>query len=139
MRALLKDADDEMKESADDVAREIDGYPLALSHAAGYISTHNITCKDFLKIYRDMQLARNLNRSTISLSVIPYYQSNLEDVWTISLKMLSKESRKVLDISAFLDPDQIQAQIIEKVALFTGQPDTEEANRQPDGGGGHMH
>lgn len=115
-RELLASAGEDVTEDADKVASEIDGYPLALSHAAGYITTHHITCTDFLELYLDLQHARTVNRDSVSLSVFPEYGHNLEDVWTISLKNLPIESREVLNVTAFLNPDEIQFEILQNLA-----------------------
>lgn len=115
LESLLKDSDSSVRAGADALADEIDGYPLALSHVAGYIVTHHTTCRDFLDLFRDLKFARSVNRSSISLSSLPQYEFTLEDVWTMSLKNISPRASEILSVTAFLNPDGIQQDIIESI------------------------
>lgn len=116
LQYLLKDADEDLKQGADTLATEIDGHPLALSHAAGYIVTHHATCTEFLDLFRDLQLKRAVDKSSVSLSSLPEYRFTLEDVWTMSLTKLPEDEQEILNIAAFLNPDSIQQEIIESLA-----------------------
>lgn len=51
----------------------------------------------------------------MSLSVFSEYEHILEDVWTISPKRLSLESRETLNVAAFLNPDEIQHNMLQRL------------------------
>ena len=67
-----------------------------------------------IQLYTDLQQARILNQDSRCLSVLPNYERDLEDIRIISLRKLSIESQKVLNVTAFLNPDEVQQNLLHK-------------------------
>lgn len=78
------------------------GYPLALGQIAGFIRTNGCSLQDFLKIYEDKK-----SSSAITSQPVKDYHANLATVWDLSFSSIDEQSKTILEIFAFLDPDSL--------------------------------
>ena len=103
---LRKSLPDVVAASADhdlvQVSTMFQGYPLALGQVAGFIGTYGCSLHDFLKIYEDKK-----SSSAIAELPVKDYHANLTTVWDLSFSSLDDNSRTILEIFSFLDPDSL--------------------------------
>lgn len=92
-----------------DISDTFHGYPLALAQAAGFIRTGGCPLADFLKIIQDRK------SSTIVASMpISDYHATLLTVLDLSFQSLNTQSRKILEVLVYLDPDSVSYELLEK-------------------------
>ncbi|KAJ8116525.1 hypothetical protein ONZ43_g4421 [Nemania bipapillata] len=113
------------EDAAKDLSLTLGGHPLAIVHFVGYISRSQCPID---QISRDLN--QRLKSSQIWNMVDAYgsldaraYEHSLKTVWNLALNRLTDDSRLLLELTAFLDPDHTQ------VELFVGPTsgDTEDA------------
>ena len=92
-----------------DISYTFHGFPLALAQAAGFIRTGGCPLADFLAIIND----KKSSAAIASLPVSDYHATTLT-VWDLSFQSLNSQSRKILEILAYLDPDSVPLEILER-------------------------
>ena len=85
------------------VAKRLGGLPLAISQAAAYIQSQELTYLEFLDICEVESMASDFRQ--IKLGYNQEYPHTLSTVW--ALDSLDPNSKTLLNVLAFLDPDCI--------------------------------
>lgn len=98
---------------ANELAKEIDGLPLALEQAGAYINAMSVTFERYLTNYRE---ARNrIEFLDKQHPVTGDYDSTVATTWMVNFMEVEKESSASADLlrfSSFLDPDCIPFELI---------------------------
>ena len=95
------------------LSENLGGLPLAITHFAGYVAQSQCTLEHILDQLRPRFKASQVWSSEVNLSASPFAQT-LSTVWDLAWQRLTPNARKILDIMAFLNPDEIP------VGLFLG-------------------
>ena len=85
------------------VAKRLGGLPLAISQAAAYIQSQDMTYSEFLEICEVESMAADFRQ--VKLGYNQEYPHTLSTVW--ALDSLDPRSKTLLNVLAFLDPDCI--------------------------------
>ena len=105
--------------SEDDTARQISdalgGVPLAISQMAGIIRRQDLALSEFFELYTDHEECANLYGKKFNTKLVTYRHS-LSTVW--AYEKLNPQSRQLLELITFLDPDVIGEDLME--LLFDG-------------------
>lgn len=92
---------------AGEIAKRAERLPLALSLIAGYVMVSHCTLGDFVDLWNERQ--KNIRKSSQSpRGLVSETDEAMETLWDIGLREVTSDARKLLNILAFLDPDQIQ-------------------------------
>ena len=130
-RCDREDADAEERDAAAQLARELDGLPLALEQAAAYIAAgHGLTFRRYLESYR----SEGLKRLEARRPALGKYPRSVVSTWAANFDAVEKESpaaADVLRLSAFLAPDAIPFELLTGGASELG-PEVEAALSQAD-------
>jgi hypothetical protein len=86
-----------------EVSDMIGGLPLAIIHIGGYISES----KHRLSYFRDFFKSRWQRYAWGGKSVVEQYHKRLEIVWDLALDELPANARQLINIMAYLNPDEI--------------------------------
>jgi hypothetical protein len=100
------------REQAEQLAGELGGYPLAIAHYAGYALTSRITLSELLATFEKRNRSAEI-WSNHSNSSIMQYEQRLKTVFDETLAGLTVESRELLDVLAFLNPDNIPLDLLQ--------------------------
>jgi len=122
---------------AEAVATELGCLPLALEQAGAYVARHHITFKDYLALLKS---SRKKLLSTPSPGGTKYPQP-VATTWWVSEQQLSPAARAILQMTAFLAPDEIprdlflkNSEVIAEAAAMAGKDPltAPEPSAQPD-------
>jgi len=109
----------ELRSAAETLVAEMDGLPLAIDQAAGYIEERRCSVQDYLRLYQERRrdvLARK-NRGS------PYYEETVATTWELSFARIREENpaaAELLRFCAFLAPDTIPEELITEGAQYLG-------------------
>jgi hypothetical protein len=97
--------EDEQHASA--ISKNFGGLPLALTQIGGFIKQRKMSLKEFLPLYER-------HSAKIDARKIPGsdYEHTLNTVWDVSLKKLTENSTRLLNLLSFFDPDGISEDIL---------------------------
>ncbi|KAI8158984.1 hypothetical protein K4K49_004321 [Colletotrichum sp. SAR 10_70] len=98
--------DDEDFELAADIVKILDGLPLAISMVVGYVKESRCTLSDFLEMWEEKESRSRKPRKT-SMSSGENVNTTVDSLWDIGIREVPSNSRKLLNILAFLSPDRI--------------------------------
>jgi len=107
-------------EAAAELADELGDLPLALAQAAAYVDTRSMTIHTYLESYRDPVLAHRLRDIGLNSAEYP---ASVARTWLLSIRQLSDERRaavELLQLCAFLDPDDIDLDLFSAGSAETG-------------------
>ena len=107
-------------EAAGDLAGELGDLPLALAQAAAYIDARAVTIGGYLALYRDPVLARRLRDEGLDAGEYP---ASVARTWLLTVEQLSNDrpaAVELLRLCAFLDPDDIDVDVLAAGAAQTG-------------------
>jgi tetratricopeptide (TPR) repeat protein len=110
-----KAADD--AERASDLAKILDGLPLALEQAAAYISHRRISLSDYV---RDWERERDAVLSWFDPTVMQY-PASMAVTWQKTADELGPTPRALLRLCAFLAPDPIPVEMFEEGKDFVDE------------------
>jgi hypothetical protein len=102
--------DNELKEeteAARKIVKRIDQLPLGINQAANLILNDSCTFSEFLEAYSNRELIEDSEEVRL-ISHGSTYQYSLRTVWNMNFDRLSKDSRSLIKLMSFLDPDRIQ-------------------------------
>jgi tetratricopeptide (TPR) repeat protein len=105
------DAEAAERVAATELARELDGLPLALEQASAYIVERKATFQRYLDSYR----TRGLKLVEARLPALGRYAKSVATTWAANFEAAEAESpaaADVLRLSAFLAPDAIPLQLL---------------------------
>lgn len=110
----LTGVDVEDEDDAEDLARRnthlLGGIPLAISQMAGIIRRQELSLAEFHDLYTDAAEHPDLYETKISDASTRGYAHSISTVWAI--EKLKPEARKLLELIAFLDADNIQEDLL---------------------------
>ena len=133
-RCGRQEAEAEERDAARELARELDGLPLALEQAAAYIVDETkATFRRYLEGYR----RRGLELAPSTRPGPGGYPESVVSTWAANFDAVQEESQAAADVlrfSAFLAPDAIPFELLTRGAPQLGPPVQEafaEANGDP--------
>ncbi|KAF2118386.1 P-loop containing nucleoside triphosphate hydrolase protein [Lophiotrema nucula] len=95
------------------------GYPLGLSQVAGFTRSGGSSLENFELLLQDQKSSS----ATSSLPVDDYHQT-LSKTWELLLGSLCPESRLILDILVYLDPDSVPYELFREGSKDLGSGET---------------
>ena len=107
--------------AAAELAAGLGDLPLALAQAAAFIDTRSVTIGGYLALYRDPALARRLRDEGLESEEYP---ASVARTWLLSLEQLAGErpgAVELLRLCAFLDPDDIDLDLVAAAAVQEGE------------------
>ena len=131
-RCGRQDAEAAERAAATDLARELDGLPLALEQAAAYIVERRATFQRYLESYR----TRGLKLVDARLPALGQYPKSVATTWAANFEAVEEESPAAADVlrfSAFLAPDAIPFELLTRGALGTRASGAAEPSPGPRG------
>lgn len=100
--------DTKNRSTLEEISTTFHGYPLALAQAAGFIRHGGCSIYEFLSIFRDEK-----HSSAIASIPVEDYHATLFTVWNLSFQSLSPQSRQILEMMVYLDPDSVPYELLE--------------------------
>lgn len=90
------------RKNALEISKSLGGLPIALTQIGGFIRQRKLRLQDFLPLYER-------NRTKIDARKAPGedYEHTLRTVWYVSFEKLTEDSTRLLNVLAFLEPDNI--------------------------------
>ena len=106
-------------ELAEELARELGFFPLALEQAGAFISENQTNFEDYLKSYRK----RRLELLGLHAPVLGDYKDTVATTWAINFAEVEKYpvSANLLRFSAFLWPQMVPLELFEKGGAELGE------------------
>jgi hypothetical protein len=102
------------------ISEILGGVPLAISQMAGVIRRQDLTMSEFLELYMDHEEHASLYGTKFDTNLVTYKHS-LSTVW--ALEKLKPQSRQLLELMLFVDPDVIGEELLMEVAAELLQVD----------------
>lgn len=106
---------------AEMLSSELGGLPLALVHYIGYCVASHLSLGELISTFQQRAMLAEVWSFNSNESVMQY-ERTLSTVWDDLLESLDSETRDLLDVLAFLNPDCISED------LLRGKPDTASGN-----------
>ncbi|KAK3336258.1 hypothetical protein B0T19DRAFT_34270 [Cercophora scortea] len=97
---------------AENVTELLEGLPLALSMVAGYCRASRASLEDFLELWDEREMFQSKIKQPNELITDYGLNHSVERIWEISISELTVHARNLLEILAFLDPDNIQKELL---------------------------
>jgi tetratricopeptide (TPR) repeat protein len=122
-RCGRQDAQAEERDAARELARELDGLPLALEQAAAYIYETKVPFQRYLESYR----RRGLQLLEARWPASGRYPKSVVSNWAATFEAVQAESpaaAAILRFSAFLSPDDIPFELVRQAATDLKTPAT---------------
>ncbi|KAK3361282.1 P-loop containing nucleoside triphosphate hydrolase protein [Lasiosphaeria ovina] len=101
----------------EEISTAFHGYPLALAQAAAFIRNGGCSLSDFLGIFQDKK-----HSSAIASIPVEDYHATLFTVWDLSFQSLGAQSRQILEMLVYFDPDSIPYKLLEKGYFYMANP-----------------
>lgn len=117
--ALLREVSGEHDDAAGrELVSELGGLPLALHQAGSYVAENPIGLPEYLTLYRR-------HRSRLHyLGSAPDYDLRVGTVWEVSFRMLPETAQTMVNVLAWLAPEEIPLDLLLRQAAVDGVPDT---------------
>lgn len=96
--------------SAKQVVELVGRLPLAISMIVGYVKVSRCTLADFLEMWEERETGTKEKRK-IDVDGIDI-DTAIDSLWAIGIREVRVNSRRLLDILSFLDPDTIQKSLL---------------------------
>jgi len=94
------------QEKAKEITNTLGGLPLALNQIGGFIVQRKLPLQDFLRLYQ-----RNSSKIDAMKTGISGYDHTLSTVWEMSMNKPSGDSRILLSLLPYLQPDAVDEAI----------------------------
>ncbi|KAG8420118.1 hypothetical protein J3459_011367 [Metarhizium acridum] len=94
------------KKAAQELSTSLGGLPLAIAHFAGYVARSQCPLDQICSSLNN-RIKSSQIWNTSNLLQHGDYEMTLNTVWDLAFRRLSRDSRKLLEFLAFLDPDQV--------------------------------
>ena len=112
---------DSEKEAAESLSQALGGLPLAMTHFAGYVTKSQCTIQQILNSFHDRAKSSQVWTAE-SVESASMYTHTLATVWDLAWRRLSSDSKILLEMMSFLDPDGIPEE------MFIGSDETPTAS-----------
>jgi len=99
------------KTEASLIVRELGCLPLAVEQAAAYIRE---TLKDIFKYLSSYRRSQRSHHERLSKANRNYYDKSIATTWNLSFNQLTRDASDLLGLIAFLNPDGILTDFLEK-------------------------
>ncbi|KAJ8131313.1 hypothetical protein O1611_g2311 [Lasiodiplodia mahajangana] len=103
------------KEEASQLCEHLGGLPLAIAHFSGAILRSQCTISQMSRSFLQRALSSKIWAMDNDTSASRQYNHTLNTVWDFAIERLSGDSRQLLEIIAFIDPDQIPVDLFLKL------------------------
>ncbi|ORX98178.1 hypothetical protein BCR34DRAFT_607010 [Clohesyomyces aquaticus] len=110
----------ENQEQAKAITNILGGLPLALNQMSGFIVQRRMPLQDFIPLYE-----RNAAKIDARKMGISNYEHTLSTVWNISMGKVSGDSRTLLNLLPYFQPDGIDEAILRQGASLVDDPSFE--------------
>ena len=108
------------QENAISITKALGGLPLAINQISGFIVQRKLKLQDFLPLYE-----RNSAKIDARKTGISGYEHTLSTVWEMSISKLTGNSRTLLSILPYFQPDGIDETVLLQGANLLDNPDFE--------------
>lgn len=98
------------RETAKQVSMLVGGLPLAVAHIAGYLRGSKESMVTFIEMFKSREISKIWRKG--NMPTTHDYDKSLGTVFKIALKALSTDARHLMDIFAFLSPDNIPLDMV---------------------------
>ncbi|KAI1845649.1 hypothetical protein JX266_008260 [Neoarthrinium moseri] len=99
-------------DQAAQVVNVVGGLPLAISMIVGYVKVSRCTLADFLEMWEEKEhIMRKKRRRKVDLDDGDI-DSTIDSLWTIGIREVRMNSRRLLDVLSFLDPEHIPKSLL---------------------------
>ncbi|KXJ88488.1 hypothetical protein Micbo1qcDRAFT_197288 [Microdochium bolleyi] len=109
--ALHKIEDHEDFPHAEQVLKVVGGLPLAISMIVGFVKVSKLTLQDFLDLWEEKEHITRKKRRNVDIGEADI-DSTIDSLWTIGIREVRMNSRRLLDVMSFLDPERIQESLL---------------------------
>ena len=109
----------EASSAAQAIVSTMDGLPLALDQAGGYIEEIGCTLSDYLQFYQQHRQELLSKRSSLS----PDYPATVATTWSLAFQRIEQDNpaaTALLQFCAFLAPDAIPEDLMQEIADASG-------------------
>ncbi|KAH7028080.1 uncharacterized protein B0I36DRAFT_146973 [Microdochium trichocladiopsis] len=96
---------------AEQVLKVVGGLPLAISMIVGYVKVSRTTLADFLEMWEEKEQQNRRKKRNVDIGETDI-DSTIDSLWTIGIREVRMNSRRLLDIMSFLDPERIQKALL---------------------------
>jgi hypothetical protein len=96
--------DESARSQAEELSNELGGSPLAIAHYAGFAVASHMPLSEVLLSFQRRAMSAEIWSCNSNTSLMQY-EKTLKTVWDAALDSLSPDSRELLDVLAFLNPD----------------------------------
>lgn len=107
LTTISRDAD---TKAAAELAKELDGLPLALAQAASFTAVNGIDLATYLRFYRERSADLHAESQPDD------YPHTLATTWLLAIGKLSLTARQILDTIAYFAPDSIPIPVLQPLA-----------------------
>ena len=117
--APLEQASPKDREAALEIAREMDGLPLALDQAGAYIEETRSSVEGYLRLYRQQRAALLSRRG----GLVTDHPASVATTWSLSFEQVEERNPAAADllrVCAFLHPDAIPEDMLIEGAASLG-------------------
>lgn len=96
---------------AEQVLNVVGGLPLAISMIVGYVKVSRCTLADFLEMWEEKEQLQRRRRRNVDMGETDI-DATIDSLWTIGIREVRMNSRRLLDVMSFLDPERIQKALL---------------------------
>ena len=120
LTGVTLNSQEDTEEQAKRIAQLLGGVPLALSQMAGIIRRQDLTLSEFLDLYVDASEHSDVHKTKFGDQSTKTYAHTIATVWAI--EDLKPQTRRLLELMAYLDPDNIQEELLidSPIDIFPG-------------------
>lgn len=86
--------------------------PLAISMIVGYVKVSRCTLSDFMEMWEEKEHITKKKRKRNMDMDASDIDSTIDSLWTIGIREVRMNSRRLLDVLSFLDPDTIHKHLL---------------------------
>ncbi|KAH8691082.1 hypothetical protein GQ44DRAFT_780319 [Phaeosphaeriaceae sp. PMI808] len=94
------------RNQAEELSSELSGYPLAIAHFVGFATACQMPLPDLLATFQKRGMTAEIWSNASNASLMQY-ERTLKTVWDTALAGLPSDSRELLHVLAFLNPDRV--------------------------------
>ena len=98
---------------AEQVVEKVGRLPLAVSMIVGYLKVSRCTLADFLEMWEEKEYINNKKRRRRKIDLDEDdIDATIDSLWTIGIREVRMNSRRLLDIVSFFDPGNIPRNLL---------------------------
>lgn len=83
--------------------------PLVLNQIGGYTRSTSLSYASFIRNYGDFDTNLIFQDDRKN----PFYENSVRNTWSMTLNTIGQETRQLMEVIAFLDPDEIPIELFE--------------------------